>query len=756
MSLVPSLLQAIVSVDGEALVMHAGDKPYVVAPSGQVELASKGLTLEAVNGIVAQLLPPDAFSALDEFGAIQHELAAQTGFAGESFTVVAARGGDDVWVEIRRRRIPDDDRIPEDFFAGSSGGADATAIVDDSISDLDLQPAVMVAVDEPAPEPVLTHEASIEEPLFAAPLAPTSQPSAEMDDDLSLSLSDATQLFGSAAASVPEPDIDIEPIVPAPVMKAPPPPAVVAPPPAPVAPVAVAAPVAPVPVARVAPAPPPAVVAPPKPEPIARPVAAAPPPPPPPPPPAPVAPPVMAAPVAPKPIAPPVLVPPPAPLPAPPPVMVAPVAAPQAFAPPHIVPPPQMVAPQIIAPPAITLQPEPVFRAPLPPPPAALPLVRSPIRMDTPAPVVVPSGVSGLDRLLRMAAARGASTLYLSSHGRPSVRVDGEIQMLDSEPSHGPNDVEALLMTMMPERNHEALRSGRATEWITDLEGVGRVRCLSFRDHRGPGGVFRMMPVRAVSTEQLGLTREVQSLAIEPEGIVLVAGPRLSGKRTIISAFVDLMNRTRRDHVITIENEINVVHERGTSFISQREVRGSYEEVEGVARAALREDPDVIVIESMRTAPLINVALEAAASGQLVIGGFPAHDTTTAVDRIINLYPPEYRRQVQLALAENLRGVVAQVLVRKNGGGRLAAREILLNNPTVAGLIAEGRTSQLSIAIEGARRQGMQPLNDALAGLVQSGSVDVREAYRRAADRAGFLDLLKRLGMDTALIERVG
>src|SRR5665213_1211013 len=147
MSLVPSLLQAIVSVDGEALVMHAGDKPYVVAPSGQVELASNGLTLDAVNGIVAQLLPTDAFNALDEFGAIQHELAAQAGFAGESFTVVAARGGDDVWVEIRRRRIPDDDRIPEDFFAGASGGAVGAIAVDDSISDLDLR-AAAVAISE--------------------------------------------------------------------------------------------------------------------------------------------------------------------------------------------------------------------------------------------------------------------------------------------------------------------------------------------------------------------------------------------------------------------------------------------------------------------------------------------------------------------------------------------------------------------------------------------------------------------------------
>jgi twitching motility protein PilT len=557
MSLVLSLLQAIVSVDGEALVMHAGDKPYVVAPSGQVELASKGLSLDAVNGVVAQLLPADAFSALEEFGAIQHELAAQAGFTGESFTVVAARGGDDLWVEIRRRKISDDDGIPDDLFAGS----------------------------------IPPDQALAGEPVSASPVAP--------------------------------------------------------------------------PGAR----------------PIARPVAA--------------------------------------------------------------------------TSPALTLQSDPGVRAPVPPAASVQPLARSPIRMDTPAPVAPPGG-SGLDRLLRMAAARGASTLYLSSHARPSIRVDGEIQMFEGEPPQGPNDVESLLLTMMPERSHEALRSGQATEWIADLDGVGRVRCLSFRDHRGPGGVFRMMPVRAVSAEQLGLTREVQSLAMEPEGLVLVAGPRLSGKRTMISAFVDLMNRTRRDHVITIENEINVVHERGTSFVSQREVRGNFDDVESVARAALREDPDVIVIESMRTAPLVNVALEAAASGQLVIGGFPAHDTTAALDRIINLYPPEYRRQVQLALAENLRGVVAQVLVRKKGGGRLAAREILLNNSTVAGIIAEGRTSQLPIAIEGARRQGMQPLNDALAGLVQSGSVDVREAHRHAADRDGFLTLLKRLGMDTALIERAG
>jgi twitching motility protein PilT len=170
--------------------------------------------------------------------------------------------------------------------------------------------------------------------------------------------------------------------------------------------------------------------------------------------------------------------------------------------------------------------------------------------------------------------------------------VDGEVQTLDGAPVLGPNDVESLLLTLMPERNAEALRTGGTSEWICDLPDVGRVRCMSFRDHRGMGGVFRMMPVRAVTAEQLGLSREIQSLAIEPEGLVLVAGPRSSGKRTLLSALVDLINRIRRDHVITIEKEINVVHERIGSFISQREVHGGSDELLVVARAALREDPD--------------------------------------------------------------------------------------------------------------------------------------------------------------------
>jgi twitching motility protein PilT len=277
---------------------------------------------------------------------------------------------------------------------------------------------------------------------------------------------------------------------------------------------------------------------------------------------------------------------------------------------------------------------------------------------------------------------------------------------------------------------------------------------MSFVDHRGPGGVLRLMPVRAASVDQLGLPREVQSLAIEPEGLILVTGPRSSGKRTLIAAFVDLINRTRRDHVITIEREIGIVHGRGASFISQREVRGTDEDMLTAARAALREDPDVLVLEQIRSGSVMNVALEAAAAGRLVVAGFYAHSATAAVNRIIDFYSREYSQQVQLALADNLRGVIAQVLLKSNGGGRVAAREILLNTGAVATVIAEGKTSQLPTAIEGGRRQGMAPLSDSLMALVEGGIVEAREAYRYVPDRPGFLARLKRHGVDTSFVER--
>ena len=557
MSLVPALLRAIVMIDGEALVLHVGDKPYVLSSTGQVDLAPRALTYDAVASVIAELLPDESQRALHEFGAAQHDLNELGEFPGEQFNIVAARGGDDVWVEIRRRHQSESARAAEPVTAFPGVAA--------------------LWADGPGASVV---EESSERARVIHTIEPLRQAATRTEPD------------DSETQSTESPQ--------------------------------------------------PAVV---------------------------------------------------------------------------------------------------------------LSLARNPLRPDTPPPLAG-QALSGLDRLLRLAAARGGSTLYLSSGAHPSVRVDGEVHILDSTPVLGPNEVESLLLTLMPERNAEALRTGATSEWICDFPDLGRVRCMSFRDHRGPGGVFRIMPVRAVTSQQLGLSREIQDLAAEPEGLVLIAGPRSSGKRTLASALVDLINRTRRAHIITIEREINVVHERASSFISQREAHGGADEMLEIARVTLREDPDVLVLESVRSADLMMLALDATASGRLVICGFPAHNATGAVDGIIDLFPPDQRRQVQIALAQSLRGVIVQVLLNKTGGGRLAARELLLNTPAVASVIAEGKTSQLPLVIEGGRKHGMVPLNDALAGFVQSGAVELREAFQRSPDRAGFLATLQRQGIDTSSVER--
>jgi len=1015
MSLVPSLLQAIVKADGEAMVMHAGDKPYVVSPTGQVELASRGLTLDAVNGIVGQLLPSEIQNALEEFGAIQYELPALPEFPSEHFTVVAARGGDDVWVEIRRRRVPDEDRVPDELFPAAAAAVSmATPVAPPPTAVATATPAVPVPVaavataHAPQPEAIAAHATTPTMSVAPEPVHQAVPPVAavvgavaadegeevNLDDDLALP--DETQLFGApvkpftdselAEGREREIDVDAEPEVAGvrknePVREAeirpaysvapsvPPPPAespaeaVVAKAPDAVAEVMAPATHVETPLARDIATPEPEAhpqsaphlegaphlesVVPPEPEtiappqtamvvakepewwmaepeperellseiatpaelvaPAAEPVASPKPEVPAWPDPEPiaeiapvelavaasvepaaspeidlmaalesdlVAPPAVEA-IAPEPaeviaapvtnahvtprsseasadvwvdvgsqVAPPqpemiaaaayeaIVTPeaeliaasvaesqatppvidephaaatidgPPATIDVPsvaarvdvpaaerrvlprraaPPPRPVPTAAPPVqrwTTPPNVepasrhvpvdeasvsrvdepspaAPEPRGVVPVMVSPSAHTDEFHEIAVAPAPQAAVVLPISRSPIRGDQLAPALSEATMPGLDRLLRLASARGASTLYLSSQSRPSMRVDGELHVIDAEPVHASRDVESLLLTLMPERNHEALRSGAQTEWICDIDGVGRVRCMSFRDHRGPGGVFRLMPTRSVSVEQLGLARHVQSLAIEPSGLVLIAGPRSSGKRTLMAAFVDLMNRTRRDHIITIEREINIVQEGGHSFISQREVRGDDDEMVAAARTALREDPDVLVIEDLRTGPLMNVALEAAAAGRLVVGGFSAHTAGGAIDRIIDLYAPEYRRQVQVALADSLRGVVVQVLLRKVGGGRIPAREVLLNTPAVSSVIAEGKTSQLPVAIEGGRRYGMVPMNDALVALVQSGAVEAREAYRQSPDRAGFLGSLAKNGLDTSFVERL-
>jgi twitching motility protein PilT len=694
---VNSLFTAIVRADGDALVMHVGERPYVVSPSGPVELSSRPLTFEAVAGMLAQLLPADRRHALDELGAIEHDLPRSSSAGGERFTVVAARGGNDIWIEIRRHR---------------------QAVAE--------PPAV-----EPPPEPPIAHRLSAETEAPAAETSVIETPTVEESVP-------ATEGLAAAAAA--------EPGAPAPEQ---PPAAEVPALPADAAGEAPAVELAEAPLAE-QPAEPVAVVQEPSSQerqadqPQAEPTSDR-------------ATEASGEPWTFEPVE------------TPPAIAEEPLATEPTFAeaatevegmavieetaavPPAGEPPPEPPASESAEPTPLVA----AFEPPAAEPEAAviLPLARSPIRSEGPMSSAWNPQSGGLERLLRLAAARGASTLYLMSDLRPAVRLDGEVSVLEAEPVLSAADVASLLAGFAPEPAREALDKGPGAEWTTEVPEVGRLRCMGFRDHRGPGAVFRLITPRPATVDELGLSREVQALCAERDGLIVVASPRANGRSMLVSALVDLVNRTRSDYVITIENQVNFAYDVRGCLISQREADDPGQAAAAV-RAALRENPDVLVVDDLRTPEVLALALDAAAAGRLVVGALIARSVADAIGRIVRQFQADRRARVGLMLSEGLRGVVAQVLVPKTGGGRIAAREVLFNTPEVASLIAEGRIGQLPAAIEHGKKAGMAPLGDALAAFVQSGVVEARDAYAAAADRQQLLAIFRREGVDTSFVER--
>src|SRR5262245_57493678 len=287
-----------------------------------------------------------------------------------------------------------------------------------------------------------------------------------------------------------------------------------------------------------------------------------------------------------------------------------------------------------------------------------------------------------------------------------------------------------------------------------DLPQVGRIRCNRFSDIRGPGAVFRITPLENATAVSADLSLDIQALAVEHEGLLVVAGSRDSERQSVVNALVRLVSDGRPAYVITINREAAITHRGDGALISQREAPGGLTEILSVARAALQENPDLLVLEDVRNAELMRLAFDAAAGGHLIIAGFTAPSAVTAVQRIVELFPPEESRQVQLSLSHHLRGVLGQMLVPKIGGGLAAARELLLNNRTVSSLLAAGKVEHLGAAVAGGRQHGMIPLSDALADLVHNGIVDARDAYRQATDPIGLVEELKRRGIDTTFLKR--
>jgi twitching motility protein PilT len=356
-----------------------------------------------------------------------------------------------------------------------------------------------------------------------------------------------------------------------------------------------------------------------------------------------------------------------------------------------------------------------------------------------------------MEGLLRLLVESGASDLHLRADQPPMLRRQGDLAREPSEPISAER-LETLLTSIMSAREIGEYREGGDTDWAYEIPGLARFRCNAGRDRHGAIAVFRIIPTTVPSADDMGLSREVQNLCYLTKGLVVVTGPTGSGKSTTLAALVDLVNRTRSDHIITIEDPIEFVHQSKKCLVTQRQVGLHTRSFKQALRAALREDPDIILVGEMRDLETVSIAIETAETGHLVFGTLHTTTAASTVDRIIDQFPADRQAQVRVMLSESLRGVIAQTLCRKVGGGRVAAREVLLSIPAVSNLIREGKTFQIPSIMQTNRKAGMVTLNDALMELVDNRLVEPKEAYMKAVEKAGFAAALKAKRHDTSFL----
>ena len=358
---------------------------------------------------------------------------------------------------------------------------------------------------------------------------------------------------------------------------------------------------------------------------------------------------------------------------------------------------------------------------------------------------------STMDALFRRLVESGASDLHLRTGEVPILRRNGELVRLEGEPLSAER-LDGMLTSIMEPRELGEFREHNDADWAYEIEGLARFRCNAGRDRKGPMGVFRTIPGRVMTADEMGLSREVQNLCYLTKGLVLVTGPTGSGKSTTLAALVDLINRTRTDHILTIEDPIEFVHQSRSCLVTQRQIGLHTRSFKQALRAALREDPDIVLVGEMRDLETVSIAIETAETGHLVFGTLHTTTAASTIDRIIDQFPADRQAQIRIMLSESLRGVIAQTLCRKIGGGRVAAREILLSIPAVSNLIREGKTFQIPSIMQTNRKTGMVTLNDALMELVDQGLVEPKEAYMKAVEKATFAAALKAKRHDVAFL----
>jgi twitching motility protein PilT len=354
---------------------------------------------------------------------------------------------------------------------------------------------------------------------------------------------------------------------------------------------------------------------------------------------------------------------------------------------------------------------------------------------------------TAIDRLLARLVDVKGSDLHISTNSVPIMRIDGEMKHVPGYDVFKAEDVQRLLMPIVPPRNREEFEGTHDTDFAYELPGKARFRANLFVDLRGMGAVMRVIPSKILTVEDLNLPKELLSLCHLPKGLVLVTGPTGSGKSTTLAALVDYINRTREDHIITIEDPVEFVHTNKKCLVNQRQVGEHTDSFKRALRAALREDPDIVLLGEMRDLETIAIALETAETGHLVFGTLHTSSAPSTIDRIIDQYPPAQQEQIRVMLANSLKGVIAQMLCRKIGGGRVAALEVMFGVPAIANLIRESKVFQIPSIMQTGRKQGMCLMNDSLFKLAKDGIVTPEEALAKANDKGGLLSAFQSAGI---------
>jgi twitching motility protein PilT len=343
-----------------------------------------------------------------------------------------------------------------------------------------------------------------------------------------------------------------------------------------------------------------------------------------------------------------------------------------------------------------------------------------------------------ITELLAFGVKNGASDLHLSAGLPPMIRVDGDVRRINVPPMEH-KDVHRLVYDIMNDKQRKDFEEYLETDFSFEIKGLARFRVNAFNHNRGAGAVFRTIPSKILTLEELNCPPIFKEISDNPRGLALVTGPTGSGKSTTLAAMIDYINDNHHGHILTLEDPIEFVHESKKCLVNQREIHRDSLGFNEALRSALREDPDVILVGEMRDLETIRLALEAAETGHMVFGTLHTSSAAKTIDRIVDVFPAAEKDMVRSMLSESLRAVISQTLMKKVGGGRVAAHEIMIGIPAIRNLIRENKIAQMYSAIQTGQQYGMQTLDQNLKQLMEKGVVSKQEARSKAANKDNFM-----------------